>query len=467
MVERDEGNRPSLGNPPALLIDLYELTMAQSYLAEGMQATATFSLFVRSLPPNRSYLVAAGLPDVVSYLENLHFDRSDLDYLRSTRLFRDDFLDYLSRLHFHGDLWAMPEGTLFFANEPVLEVTAPIVEAQLAETYLLNQVHFQSLITAKAARSVLAAQGRPVIDFALRRTYGTDAGLKVARDSYLAGFEATSNVLAGKLFGIPIVGTMAHSYIEAFPHEVDSFRAYARTYPERTVLLVDTYDTLSGTRKAALVAHEMERAGHVLRAVRLDSGDAIALSRQVRAVLDAEGLTYVKIMASGGWDEYSIEEAVEQRAPIDTFAVGTKLGVSADAPFSDMAYKLVAYDGHPVAKLSLGKATWPGAKQVYREFDSGGHMLRDVLALREEAAPSAGTPLLVPVMKQGRLVTSLPTLSQARERLQGQLAALPQRQRRLRDAEPFPVQLSPGLRALSNELARRLRTEEVAGEEAR
>ena len=463
MIDEALGSAAAPGSRLALLTDLYELTMAASYLAEGMAALATFSLFFRRLPPNRSYLVAAGLWDVLDYLESLRFSEGDIEYLRSTRLFADSFLEYLAGLRFRGEVWAMPEGTLFFPNEPVLEVTAPIVEAQLVETYVLNQIHFQAMVAAKASRCIWAARGKPVVDFSLRRTYGAEAGVKVARVSYLAGLQSTSNVLAGKLYGIPIVGTMAHSYVEAFSHEIDSFRAYARSYPGNTVLLIDTYDTLAGARKAAVVAHEMEQGGHRLRGVRLDSGDAMTLSQQVRAILDAKGLDYVKILASGGWDEYSIDQAERQGAPIDIYAVGTKLGVSSDAPYSDMAYKLVAYAGRPAAKLSPGKATLPAAKQVYRRTGADGRLAGDTLALREEALPGQARPLLERVMEKGRICASRPTLQQSRERLRAELDALGESHKRLQNAEVYPVELSPGLRALGQQVADQLQAEEVTG----
>ncbi len=438
----------------ALLTDLYELTMLQSYVREGMFSRATFSLFTRQLPPNRSYLVTAGLGDVLRYLEALRFSASDIDYLHSTGIFDAGFLEYLEGFRFTGDVWAIPEGRIHFEDEPVVEVTAPIPEAQLVETLIINQVNLQSLVASKAARCVWAAQGRRVVDFSLRRAQGTDAGMKVARSSYLAGFVSTSNVLAGKTYGIPVAGTMAHSYITSFPEEIDAFRAYARSFPNGTILLVDTYDTVAGARKAAVVGKEMENRGHRLRAVRLDSGDLVALSREVRHVLDEAGLGYVEIFASGGLDEYQVGEIVEAGAPIDGFGVGTRMGVSSDAPWLDMAYKLVKYDGRPVLKLSTGKVSLADEKQVYRLHDSHGMLAEDVIALRDEVLPEVGEPILTRVMEGGRITPALPALEEVRQRFREEFACLPERYKVLRDAPAYPVRLSPGLRQLQERVER-------------
>lgn len=432
-----------------LFTDLYELTMAASYFAEGMHGPATFSLHVRKMPPNRSYLVAMGLEDALTFLEHFSFSDEAIAYLRSTGLFSEDFLGYLRRLRFTGDVWAMPEGTLFFPYEPVLEVHSSIIEAQLVETALINFLHYQSLLTAKAARCVYAARGKPVIDFSLRRTWGTDAGLKMARASYIAGFAGTSNVLAGRRYGIPIVGTMAHSYIESFPDEMAAFRAFARSFPNNTILLVDTYDTLNAVRKAVVIAREMEAAGRRLRGVRLDSGDLVALSRQARRILDEAGLSYVQIIVSGGLDEYEIEALVRAEAPIDVFAVGTKVGVSWDAPYSDAAYKLVEYDGRPALKLSEAKATWPGPKQVWRLTDDDGRFLRDVIALRHEPPPAGNaTPLLQPVMQAGRRTLPPAPLKELRDRFAEQFRRLDDAYKHLSEATEYPVANSPALEQL-------------------
>ncbi|MBI4340641.1 MAG: nicotinate phosphoribosyltransferase [Chloroflexi bacterium] len=430
--------------------------MAQSYLREGMHGEATFSLFARTLPPGRAYLVAAGLEDVLRYLQGLRFSPIDLDYLGSTGIFGADFLEHLKGFRFTGSVWAVPEGRLVFPNEPLLEVTAPIPEAQIVETYIINQVHLQTTIATKAARCLWAAGGRRLVDFSLRRTHGADAGLKVARASYIAGFESTSNVLAGRQYGIPIAGTMAHSYVSSFPEEIDAFRAYARTFPDASVFLIDTYDTLEGARKAAVVAREMEVAGHRLRAVRLDSGDLIALSRAVRKVMDDAGLVYVGIFASGGLDEYELETIARAGAPIGGFGVGTKMGVSADAPYLDMAYKLVKYAGHPVLKLSTGKVSLADQKQVYRGADAAGQLREDTIALRDEGMEGADQPLLARVMEGGRILHSLPSLDEIRLRFQDEFARLPHRYKALRGAPQYPVRLSPGLSALQSRLEHQL-----------
>ena len=365
MTSRDpsrSGVQAAPGTDLSLVTDMYELTMAQSYLEQGMAAPATFSLYIRAYPPNRSYFVAAGLEDVLSYLQELRFSPQSLDYLQGTRLFSNQFLDYLQGFRFTGEVYAIPEGRLFFVDEPVLEVSAPIIESQIVETFIINQVNFQSLIATKAARCWWAAQGRDMVDFSLRRTHGTDAGLKVARASYLTGFSATSNMQAGQVYGIPTSGTMAHSYITSFPQEVDAFRAFARSFPDRSVLLIDTYDTVAAAHKAVQVAKELEAQGHRLRGVRLDSGDIAVLSREVRRIFREAGVEYIRIVASGGLDEFEIAELLEQGAEVDGFGVGTRMGVSADAPWFDIAYKLVKYDGRPVLKLSPGKASLPDEK---------------------------------------------------------------------------------------------------------
>ncbi|MCL6622397.1 MAG: nicotinate phosphoribosyltransferase [Syntrophobacterales bacterium] len=449
-----------LGVRFALLTDLYQLTMAACYLAEGMAEKATFSLFIRKYPENRGYFVAAGLAEALDYLESLEFTEGDLAYLDSTGLFPPEFLHYLKGVRFTGEVHALPEGTVFFKDEPLLEVTAPIIEAQLVETFLLNAVSLQTLIASKAARSIHAAAGRPVIDFSLRRTQGTDAGLKVARASYLVGFIGTSNVLAGKLYGIPIFGTMAHSYITSFPHEIDAFRVFARTFPGIVTLLIDTYDNLAGARKAAQVARELAARGQKLRFVRLDSGDIAAISREVRAILDEEGFPEVRILASGGFDEFKIAKVLEAGGQVDAFAVGTKMGVAADAPYFDIAYKLVKYGERPIMKLSTGKVTLVDQKQVWRFFDAGGRMVRDVISLRGEQIPG-GEPLLKPVMAGGRRLAPLPSLAESRDYCREQLARLPEEYKAIVAPARYPVELSPGLAALQARVQEELRHREI------
>jgi len=433
----------------ALSVDLYQLTMGESYVGEGLaEEAATFSLFFRTLPPGWGYAIAAGLDDALRYLEELEFAEDDLAYLEGTGLFSPAFLERLRGLRFGGDVRALPEGTVFFPQEPVLEVTAPIVEAQIAETMVLNEIHLQTVVAGKAARSVDVARGRQLVDFALRRTHGGEAGLKVARASYLAGFDATSNVLAGRVYGIPIAGTMAHSYVEAFDGELEAFRAYARAYPDRAILLVDTYDTIEGVRRAIEVGSELAERGHRLRGVRLDSGDLAELSVAARALLDAAGLHDAVVFASGGLDEHEIERLLSAGAPIGGFGVGSKMGVSADAPFLDMAYKLVEHRGRPTLKLSEGKATLPGRKQVWRV--PGAY---DVLGLVDEPYEGQGEPLLAEVMAGGRRLHS-ESLDEIRGRARSQRESLSARCRRL-DAEPYEVRPDPALERLRAGLAMR------------
>ncbi|HSF04995.1 MAG TPA: nicotinate phosphoribosyltransferase [Methylomirabilota bacterium] len=436
----------------ALFTDLYELTMAASYFREGMRADATFSLFVRKLPRHRSFLVAAGLEDVLGFLQQFQFSEASLRYVRSLGGFDPEFLDFLADLRFTGTVRAMPEGTVLFADEPLLEVTAPIIEAQLVETAVLNFCHLQTMLASKAARSVLAARGRPIVDFGLRRTHGIDAGLKAARAAYLVGADLTSNVLAGLAYGIPPAGTMAHSYVEAFAREIDSFRAFARAFPASTTLLIDTYDTVAGAHKAVIVAREMQARGQRLAAVRLDSGDLLTLSRQVREVLDAAGLAHVRIFASGGLDEDAVETLLEAGAPIDAFGIGTRMNVSADAPYFDMAYKIVTYGGRNILKLSAGKATWAGEKQVYRFRADDGSLAGDVLALRDEPAPAGAEPVLRTVMRGGKLVEPWPSLPVIRDHARAQIAALPDAVRRLRDPAGYEVRYSERLRSAQRAL---------------
>ena len=435
----------------ALLTDLYQLTMAQAYFDQRMSGQATFSLFARHLPAGWGYFVAAGLDDALSYLESFALTTPELAYLEQTGLFSAPFLTQLARLRFTGSVRAMPEGTVCFPHEPLIEVTAPIAEAQLVETYVLNQIHFQTIIASKAARCIEAAAGRRLVDFGLRRTHGADAGLKAARASYLTGFDSTSNVLAGQRYGIPISGTMAHSFIQAFDDELAAFRAYAGSFPASCVLLVDTYDTLEGTRRAALVGQELAAAGHTLRGVRLDSGDLIALSFKARAILDQAGLRQASIFASGGLDEHEIAAMVARGAPIDGFGVGSRLGTSADAPYLDMAYKLVEYDRRPVLKLSAAKATWPGPKQVWRAAGPDGS-LEDWLTLADETAPAPAEPLLAPAMTGGRRTSAEP-LGVARDRARERVAALPAAYCRLDAQEPPAPRISQRLQQLRDRLA--------------
>ena len=433
-----------------LFTDLYELTMTQVFFRQEMFAPATFSLFIRRYPPNRAYFVSAGLEDVLDYLAAFRFEDAALDHLRSVGRFTEDFLNYLASLRFTGSLRGIPEGRLSFANEPLLEITAPLIEAQLVETYVINQMNLQVMLATKAARCVWAAQGRPLSDFASRRTHGTDAALKMARCSYIAGFQSTSNVLAAKRYGIPAAGTMAHSFVSSFTTEIAAFRAYADVFPDSTVLLLDTYDTVEGAWNAVHVAKEMEAEGHRLRAVRLDSGDFDSLSRQVRRILDEAGLEYVQILASGGLDEYQLDALVQLAAPIDSYGVGTKAGVSADAPWSDMAYKLVCYDGRPVTKLSDGKSYLPGAKQIYRVSDPMGRFSRDIIATEDEGLPG-GEPLLEPVMSDGRRTGPWPSLEEMRQRFIEDFQRLDGHFKVLQSPPHYPAAYSSRLEKLAAE----------------
>jgi nicotinate phosphoribosyltransferase len=421
----------------ALFTDLYELTMAQAYAAEQMNQTAVFELTFRKLPANRNYIVAAGIADVLDYFANFHFEDQELDYLQQRGEFSEAFLKRLKNLRFTGDVYALPEGTLVFPNEPVVQVIAPVMEAQLMETLVLNQVHFQSLAVAKAARVVEAARGRGVVDFGSRRAHGTDAALKVARATYLAGGSGTSNVLAGQVYGIPIFGTMAHSYVQAHDSEFVSFEAFAALYPE-TTLLVDTYDTLEGVRKVIDLSRKLGSRFRV-RAVRLDSGDLGALARGARKMLDDAGLKHVTIFASSSLDEYEIQRLVNAGAPIDAFGVGTKLAVMEDASHLDMAYKLVEYGGKGRLKLSSNKVLYPGRKQVFRQVESG-CMVCDVIGRFDEQLP--GDPLLQPVMRRGAPVARI-ELEESRRRVQCELARLPDYLRALEPAtNRYPVSFS-------------------------
>ena len=447
-----------------LFTDLYELTMAQAYFAQGMGAQATFGLTVRSYPPNRGFLVSAGLEDVLEYLSRLQFDDEAIAYLRSLGPFTPDFLEFLRDVRFTGSVRAVPDGRLFFPDEPLLEITAPIIEAQLVETYVINQMNLQTSLATKAARCVWAAQGRGIADFASRRTHGSDAAMKMARASYIAGFASTSNVLAASQFGIPPAGTMAHSFISSFPSELDAFRAYSRSFPDRTVLLLDTYDTVAGAWNAVTIAKELEAEGNRLTAVRLDSGDYGDLSRQVRRVLDGEGLDYVRILVSGGLDEYEIDSLVQDEAPIDLFGVGTKAGVSADAPWSDMVYKLVCFDERPVMKLSEGKMSLPGAKQVFRRRGDDALLSSDIIGLQEESGPADAEPLLQMVMKDGERTLPSHTTTDFRDRFRDEFALLPPRFKNLHRPPQFPVSISSRLQRMTAEVRQDAVLTNVSGE---
>ena len=436
-------SRPRLSPPEyphaSLFTDLYELTMLQAYWANAMHEDAVFSLFVRKLPLERNFLLACGLEDVLSYLEEVHFTPQALDYLDSLQTFDPDFLHWLSDFSFQGQVYALAEGTPCFANEPLVEIKAPIGQAQLLETYLLNQIHVQTMLASKACRVVQAAAGRTVIDFGLRRIHGIDAGLKAARSFALAGVQATSNVLAGGTYGIPVSGTMAHSFIQAHDNEYEALRAFARTFPQ-TVLLVDTFDSLQGTKKVIQLARELGEDFQI-KGVRIDSSDLGALSFELRQELDQAGLSQVSIFASGSLDEYVIDSLVRSGAPIKGFGVGTRMGVSNDAPYMDIVYKLSSYAGQGRMKTSSGKETLPHQKQVFRQEENG-ISTQDILAAWSEEHP--GRPLLRQVMQDGRrLPAGRETLAEMQDRAQAEIAALPEDLRKVTPpSKAYPVQTS-------------------------
>jgi nicotinate phosphoribosyltransferase len=434
-----------------LLTDLYQLTMLQAYFEAGMTETAVFELFVRKLPPGRNFMVAAGLEQAVDFLEGLRFGDEELDWIRSSGIFKPAFAEHLARLRFTGDVHAMPEGTVFFPNEPILRVTAPMPEAQLVESRLLNLVHFEVMVASKAARSVLVAPGKRLVDFGMRRAHGAEAGLLAARAAYLAGFDGSSVALAGPRFGIPVFGTMAHSFVQAHDSESAAFLHFARAFPASALLLIDTYDTVAAARKVAVLASELAREGIAVRGVRLDSGDLAQLARDVRRVLDEAGLKGTTIFASGNLDERQVRDLVAAGAPIDGFGIGTSLVTSSDAPSLDAVYKLQEYAGRPRRKRSTGKATWPGRKQVYRRSGPDDRFAGDTVTA--EADPQSGEPLLEQVMSGGKRLRPLPTLGQARDRARAQLACLPGSLIRLDAAPaPYPVEIAASLHALAAEV---------------
>ncbi len=433
-----------------LFVDLYELTMAAGYFDHSISEEAAFSLFIRDYPKDRRFFVAAGLADVLDELANFAFTESDLDYLERTGLFSGRFLAYLEGFRFTGNIRAMPEGTVFFKNEPVLEVSAPLIEAQLLETLLINTIGFQTLLATKAARCHLAARGRGLIDFSARRTHGREASLKVARSSYLAGFTGTSNVLAGKLYGIPVSGTMAHSFVTAFETEIAAFRAFAESYPHHSVFLIDTYDTLQGAENAVKVGKEMAKRNQELIGVRLDSGDMAGLSCQVRKILDEAGFPDVKIFASSGFDEHKIDQLLRKGACIDAFGVGTKLGVSADAPYFDIVYKMVHFRDRDIKKRSPGKVNLAGEKQVFRKTDASGRYLEDTIGLKAEAPPENARPLLQTAMAQGVPEQPDTSLDEIRSAVHYNLSCLPDPYKDLAADEEYPVVLSEGLKRIQH-----------------
>lgn len=439
----------------ALLTDLYQLNMSQAYLEHGATATAVFEFFVRTLPARRGFLLAAGLEQTLDFLENLHFSAEDIAWLKSTGRFGEDLLGYLAGLRFSGDVHAMPEGTVFFANEPILRITAPMPQAQLAESRLINILHFQTLIASKAARMMLAAPGKLIVDFGMRRAHGAEAGVMAARASYIAGFAGTATVLAGKEFGIPLFGTMAHSFVEAFDDEAAAFAAFAQSRPENVVLLIDTYDTQAAARKVVALAPRLKAAGIAIRGVRLDSGDLDAGSRSVRRILDAGGLNDITIFVSGGLDEDQLAALTKSAAPIDGYGVGTSLTTSSDAPTLDCVYKLQEYAGLPRRKRSEKKATWPGRKQVWRRYGPDGRMAGDLVA--RDGNRQDGEPLIEPVMRNGRRIKPAPALDDIRRRTRQQLERIPDALRALTPAAIYPVEVAGELDELAADVDRRIK----------
>jgi nicotinate phosphoribosyltransferase len=433
-----------------LTTDLYELNMVQAYLDRGEDKEAVFEFFVRRLPERRNFLVAAGLEDALAFLETLSFSAHEIDWLKSTGRFRRNLLDYLAGLRFTGDVHAIPEGTICFPHEPLIRITAPLPIAQLVETRLINILHFQTMIASKAARMVLAAPGKILSDFGLRTAHGAEAGLFSARASYIAGFFGAANVLAGERYGIPIVGTMAHSFVQVHNDEMTAFENFARSRPDGVILLIDTYDTEAGARKVVKLAPKLKADGIAIRGVRIDSGDLAAMATKVRAILDAGGLNDVIILVSGGINEDVLQTMTATKAPIDGYGIGVNLDASIDAPSLDCAYKLQEYAGRPRRKLSEGKVTWPGRKQIWRSFGDDGRMSGDTLSLENDS--HKGDLLVVPVMRAGKRIVPAPKLSQIREHAARELARLPEPLRRLEKSDDYPVQFSEKLKELAAEI---------------
>jgi nicotinate phosphoribosyltransferase len=433
-----------------LTTDLYELNMIQAYLDKGEDKEAVFEFFVRRLPPRRGFLLAAGLDDALDYLETLRFIAAEIDWLKSTGHFRDNLLDYLKNFRFTGEVHAIPEGSVCFPNEPLIRVTAPLPQAQLVESRLINILHYQTLIASKAARMVLAAPGKILSDFGLRTAHGAEAGLYSARASYIAGFAGAANVLAGERYGVPIVGTMAHSFVQVHDDEMTAFENFARARPQGVILLIDTYDTEQGARKVVELAPRLAADGIAIRGVRIDSGDLTAMARKVRGILDDGGLSEVIILVSGGINEDVLQTMMKEKAPIDGFGIGVNLAASVDVPALDCAYKLQEYAGKPKRKLSEGKATWPARKQVWRAYDADGRMRGDILSLENDRQP--GEALIVPVMRAGTRVAPVPTLAQIRERAAGDLKRLPGPLARLESGFEYPVNVADALTALAKQI---------------
>ncbi|MDP8260508.1 MAG: nicotinate phosphoribosyltransferase [Candidatus Gygaella obscura] len=440
----------------SFLLDFYELTMAQVYFKHKPNTQATFDLFIRSLPLNRSYCLVAGLEDCLDFLINIKFEAEQIEFLRGIKVFSEDFLDYLANFKFKGDVWALPEGSVCFANEPIIRITASLIHAQIVESFLLNTINIHSSITTKASRVVISAKGKAVYDFSLRRAQGIDASIKAARSSFIAGCAGTSNCMAGILYNIPLTGTMAHSFVMAFDNELDSFHSYAESFPDSTILLVDTYDYKKGIENAIKIAKELEQKNKRLKAIRLDSGDLCAVSKIARKTLDKNDLKYVRILASGNLDEYAITRLIKKGALIDSFGVGTKMGTSSDAPYLDVVYKLCEVcdnenDFLPKMKLSAAKITLPGRKQIFRFKNRKGIFKKDIIALEAESIKKA-EPLLVNVIKDGKLMYNKPSIHDIVLFAKNNISSLSDKLKRIDKKANFIVKPSRALRKLKNKL---------------
>lgn len=438
-----------------LLTDLYELNMAQAYLDQGDNGEAVFEFFVRRLPQRRQFLLAAGLETALTFLENARFSPDEIAWLRTTGRFNDQMLDMLAAFRFTGDVHAMAEGTVFFPHEPILRITAPLQQAQIVESRIINIMHFQTLIASKAARMVLAADGKILSDFGLRSAHGAEAGMLASRASYIAGFGGAANVLAGMDYGVPVVGTMAHSFVQVHVDEISAFEKFARARPDSVILLIDTYDTIAGAKNVVALAPRLAADGIKVRGVRIDSGDLVAMSKAVRAILDAGGLTDAIILVSGGINEDVIAAHKAAGAPIDGYGIGANLTASQDAPVLDCAYKLQEYAGVPRRKLSEGKQTWPGRKQVWRSHDAAGTMSGDVLSTEDNRHP--GDALITQVMSKGRRLSPPPSLADSRKRAAANLAQLPAPLRALETNSSYPLVVAERLQTLAHDTDRLLR----------
>lgn len=450
-----------------LFADLYEFTVSAAFFEQRMNDTAAFELSLRRMPPNRGYMVACGIERILETLEEFHIDETAIAHLDSLKLFKPEFLEFLAGLRFTGSVRALREGSIFFAGQPILEVCAPLIEAQLIETLLLNQVGFATMVATKAARCFSAAQGRRLVDFGPRRAQGADAPLITARASYLAGFHGTANVAAGRRYGIPVYGTMSHSFVMAYERELAAFDDFAGSFPRLSTLLVDTYDSVAGLHNAAKIGVKLREMGGKLGGVRLDSGRLLDLATQARKILDLAGLNDVPIFASGNLDEYRIAELLADGAPIDAFGVGTSLAVSDDAPAGDFIYKLVEYRGEPRMKLSAGKASTPGRKQIFRARNPAGADYSDLVGLIDESTatvtrefrqpPAAVAAIVETQMECGRRKLPRPGLEELRAHTLAEFQHLDARLKALRKPAEYPVRPTATLNAMI--ISERLKSE--------